>query len=99
MTETVEQIWDEYLALCHAMQSGVAAMMNYDPDATNPKHLRVGVNNAMVETGAIAELLMSKGIITKLEFYTALRDKMREEVESYRLQISHHLGGKSVNLV
>lgn len=94
MSQTIEEIRDEYVALCHAMQSGVATWMNYErpPKSTDPKHLRVGVNAAMVEHGALAGLLISKGLITELEYFTALRDRMKAEVESYQQMISDHLG-------
>lgn len=98
MAESLDDIKREYAGLCHAMQSGVAMMMNYDPQATAPKHLRVGVNSAMVDSGALAGLLLSKGLITELEYFTALRDKMREEVEKYKTEISDRLGGAKINL-
>jgi hypothetical protein len=92
MDESLEEIRQEYADLCHAMQSGVAMMMNYDFTATNPKHLRVGVNSAMVDSGALSGLLVAKGIITELEYFTALRDKMKAEVETYRKLLSDRLG-------
>jgi hypothetical protein len=72
-----------YEAACHAMQSGVAMKMNYSPTETSPKHLRVGVNSAMVDTGALMSLLVKKGIITEEELCEALADKMEEEVKLY----------------
>jgi hypothetical protein len=100
LIESLEQIQREYHELCHAMQSGVAMWMNYElpPKATDPKHLRVGVNSAMVDSAALASVLIAKGIITEREYYTALRDKMKAEVESYRKLISEHLGGTTVTL-
>lgn len=96
--EDLEAIKQEYTALCHAMQSGVAMMMNYDPAATQPKHLRVGVNAAMVDHGALVGLLLKKGIITELEYYAALRDKMKQEVESYEQMLAERLNGAPVHL-
>jgi hypothetical protein len=98
MTETLESIKQEYLNLSHAMQTGVAYMMKYDPAATSAKHLRVGVNSAMVDSGALAGLLMAKGIITELEYFTALRDKMKEEVDSYSELLKQHLSGANITL-
>lgn len=74
---------ERYMAACHAMQSGVALKMGRDPKETEPKHLRVGINSAMVDSAALARLLMTKGVITEEEFYKALADQMEEEVASY----------------
>lgn len=92
MEETLEAIWQEYLDLCHAMQSGVAAEMNYDQDPVTPKHLRTGVNSALVDSAALAGLLIEKGLITRREFYTALRDKMKAEVATYEKRLSERHG-------
>jgi hypothetical protein len=89
---------ERYEKACHAMQSGVAMWMNYDLQQTAPKHLRVGVNSALVDSSAIARLLMAKGVITEEEYYKALADQMEEEVESYRKLISDKLGGKEITL-
>lgn len=74
---------ERYLAAAHAMQTGVAFTMHSDPKQTDPKHLRVGINSAMVEHGALMELLLAKGILTTEEYYRALADKMEAEVQSY----------------
>ena len=76
-----------YMDACHAMQSGVALKMNRDPKDTNPKHLRVGLNSAMVSNGALVELLISKGLITEGEMFEALADKMEEEVRLYESEL------------
>lgn len=55
----------EYLRLAHAMQAGVAMWQNYDPSETTPKHLRVGINSAMADHGALVDLLFKKGILTE----------------------------------
>lgn len=90
----------EYMQLLHAMQSGVATEMEdaSRASATSPKHLRVGVNAALTDHYALAKLLMEKGVITKLEYYRALRDAMAEEVERYETRLSAAHGGASVKL-
>lgn len=84
---------DEYNRLCHAMQSGVAAQMQYDPGETSPKQLRVGVNVAMVEHGALVALLIAKGLITLEEYERVATEKMRDEVVSYEAWLSNRTGG------
>ena len=81
----------KYTDLVHAMQSGVAMMMNRDggPQSgeTSPKHLRVGVNSAMCDHAALARLLISKGIITEEEYMQGIMDEMAREVERYEKKI------------
>lgn len=92
------RIFDDYLAACHAMQSGVAAKMHLPIHAvggdreTDPKHLRVGVNVALCDHGALVRLLVSKGLITDREYVEAIRGEMRAEVVRYREYISRATG-------
>jgi hypothetical protein len=78
-----------YDAACHAMQTGVKWEMEYDllrgvePHATTPKHLRVGVNSALVSHGALVKLLVEKGVITEDEYVTSQADAMEAEVKLY----------------
>lgn len=92
-----DRLFEEYARLTHAMQSGVAAEMRFHAGPTSPKHLRVGVNSAMVQHAALVKLLTEKGLITELEFLTALRDGMRAEVERYEKHLSDKYG-LTVNL-
>ena len=95
----IERIHAEYLSLCHAMQTGVAAEMNFHAQPTEPKHLRVGVNNALVSLGAICRLLLEKGCFTELEYVTMLRDEMQREVDDYTRRIQEHFGnGTTITL-
>lgn len=99
-SETPEEARQRYLVAAHAMQSGVATKMHYDPSDTSPKHLRVGVNSAMVDTSAIAGLLIAKGVITEAEYSTAIADAMERERDTYQQEISNHFGpnGPTINL-
>lgn len=93
-----EEINKRYTELAHALQSGVAMMMNINPKDTEPKHLRTGVNMALVDSASLATLLISKGIITEEEYGDALIAGLEREVESYETMISAALGGKKVKL-
>lgn len=86
---------NNYLQLCHAMQSGVAAKMNYaEPGGEcSPKHLRVGVNVAMSDHGALVALLIEKGLITLAEYERFAATKMADEVTMYEVWLSNHTGG------
>jgi hypothetical protein len=83
-----------YLDAAHAMQSGVAMMMKYDPDEASPKHLRVGVNSAMVESAVLARLLIEKGILTEDEFSERLATQMAVEADLYEQRLSELLGAR-----
>lgn len=74
-------------AAMHAMQSAVALKMQMGEEGareTQPKHLRVGINSAMITDFAVGKLLISKGIITELEYAQAVRDAAVAELESYK---------------
>jgi hypothetical protein len=73
-----------YRAAIHAMQSGVAATMG---DETTPKHLRVGVNSAMSDHGALVRLLISKGVFTYDEYMVAIADAMEDEKAAYERRL------------
>jgi len=81
-----------YLAAMHAVQSGVASKMHIDPDDTTPKHLRVGVNGALVDSSALANLLITKGVISRREYVEALADMAEAEQHSYEDYLSQHYG-------
>jgi len=80
----------EYTDKAHAMQSGVAMKMNFDPAETTPKHLRVGVNSAMCDHAALVRILMEKGILTQEEYEAAITAEMGREVERYEAWLTEH---------
>lgn len=84
----------KYHDYAHAMQSGVAMEMGYDDSSVTPKHLRVGINSAMVNDEAIAQLLMDKGIITKDEYEEAITAAMKREKERYEKRLTERFGRK-----
>lgn len=86
-----------YRRSLHAMQAGVAAKMPFLPKETEPKHLRVGVNSAMVASDSLARLLISKGIITEAEYVKALADGMEQERKMYEKEVSE-LTGSNIKL-
>lgn len=85
-----------YEAAAHAMQSGVAADQSSGGRESH-KHLRVGINSAMVETSAIGQLLMAKGIVSADEYAEAIVAGMEAEVLRYQQLLSDRYG-KAVTL-
>lgn len=92
--ETIEQATARYYRAMHAVQTGIAAMMELNDAETQPKHLRVGVNSALLNDAALAGLLIAKGIITVREYHIALADEAEKEVASYEQMISKAKGVK-----
>lgn len=93
-----EQYRKQLIAAQHAMQTGIAYIMEYDPKCVEPKHLRVGINTALVEAGAMAKLLIKKGLITEDEYYQALIEGVGEEVERYKTELKGHLGDPNLEI-
>lgn len=91
---SIEEKQAKYRQLCHAMQTGVAYLMEKDPSSTAPKHLRVGINSAMVEHGALVDLLVTKGVISLDEYYDSLIKFMEREVETYQRELEANYGVK-----
>lgn len=96
--ETLSASTVRYAAALHAMQSGVAMEMNYDPKVGSPKDLRVGLNSAMVTDAALTKLLIDKGIITLEEYSAANADAMEQERDRYTQRIREHFGHPNINL-
>ncbi|MCI0527909.1 MAG: hypothetical protein L0Y56_10780 [Nitrospira sp.] len=86
--------FEEYLTLCHAMQTGVAWDLEKDPSSGTPKHLRVGINTAMSDHGALVALLVKKGIITDDEYTDFLIEFMTREKNSYERKLYEKYGMK-----
>lgn len=89
---------DRYVAAAHAMQSGVAAEHARGSRDGEPKHLRVGVNSALVAQGGLARLLIDKGLITEAEYTAAVADAMEAEVARYEEILRQRLGHSGVTL-
>lgn len=96
--ETLEQAQQRYIAAVHAVQSGVSAKMALDPTEVEPKHLRVGVNSALVGDRALVELLAEKGILTAAEYFSKAADCMEEERDHYTRDLRQHFGHENIDL-
>ncbi len=82
---SIKDLIVKHQRLCHAMQTGVSYDLETDTGRPSgmPKHLRVAVNVALCDHAGLVRLLISKGIITDLEYYQAIVDEMEREVERY----------------
>ena len=81
-----------YEAALHAVQTGVAAWMQVDPSEIEPKHLRVGVNSALLDSAALVKLFIAKGVFTEEEYAEALVEAVEGEVRRYQEKLQEHYG-------
>ena len=86
-----------YERALHAMQTGVMFDQEHGSDDGSPKHLRVGVNSAMVNAAALASLLVAKGVITWDEYGEALATAAEDEAARYE-QILRQRYGLDIHL-
>lgn len=76
--------------LPHRVQSAIAFLQSHAEKtgesypSLEPKHLRVGVNSAMIEASALGKLLMRKKLITADEYFNSIIEMWEQEVESYQ---------------
>lgn len=103
-TVKIARLKERYEALLHAVQSGVKWELEAEqfagiPEQSStgsPKHLRVGVNSALVQNSSLAILLMRKGVITELEYWETQIELWEAEVASYEQKASQAAGGVRV---
>lgn len=91
---------DRYTSALHAMQSGVKVLQELGlSEECSPKHLRIGVNSALIESGVLAKLLMNKGIITENEYLRTLAELTEADVLTYEKRLEDALPGRGIKLV
>lgn len=93
------ELEERYVAAMHAMQTGVKMLLGRDApgwtegivpethEASPKHHLRVGVNSALLDSGALLKVLIDKGVITEEEFLGTLCDLAERDAESYRQKL------------
>lgn len=83
------------------MQSGIAFLEQpkWEQGGIPPvfakqlKHLRVGINTALADHGALVVLLVEKGVITDGEYLTACANAMEAEVARLEQALKKEYGG------
>lgn len=95
MSDGLDHVTARYYAALHAMQTGVKMLREVDPGdgdtgECSPKHLRVGVNSSLQSVGALVELLIEKGVLTELEYFTKLANSAEADVRSYEQRLSQY---------
>ncbi len=82
-----------YLNAMHGVQTAVAAGIELGDEDASPKHLRTGVNAAMVSHLAVANLLIEKNVITVDEYEKAQADAAELELAGYQALNAERLPG------
>jgi hypothetical protein len=98
MTEADQQRFialnDHYMRHAHAVQSGVAALLEMDETYATPKDMRTGIDCSKADMGGLVELLIQKGIFTDIEYMEAIVASMSRERERLEKDIGERLGRK-----
>jgi hypothetical protein len=87
-----------YLDAMHAVQTGVLFALTRRGvederilGDCSPKHLRTGINGALVDQGSLAGLLIRKGLIDEVEYHEAIADGAEQEKARYERELGVEL--------
>lgn len=86
---------ERYSQAMHAVQSAVALdleLSGLNKAGADPKHLRTGINACLVDSSAIAQLLMAKGVFTESEYFAAIADAAEREEKSMTTRMRERTG-------
>lgn len=85
---------NRYLKVMHAVQTGISYKIQAGETEHSPKHLRVGVNSAMINNAAMVKILVEKGIFTYEDYWNKIIDEAEAEVKRYEEWIEQTTGAK-----
>lgn len=89
-----------YDAALHGVQAGAGLDLHRqypnlsDEEVRRLKHLRVGIDSAMVNDAALVRLLVKKGLITEAEYAEEVRLEANRELDRYEDRLSAAVGSK-----
>lgn len=92
---SVESERQRYENAMHAIMTGVGYVQTFDPNERDVKHLRTGINSALISNGALTRLLIDRGIFTEEEWYKTLADVAEHDVKTYQEMLKRHYGGET----
>lgn len=99
MSAQYERDHARYLNAMHAVQSAVALDISVNGDnaaAADHKHLRVGINACLVDSGAVAKLLIARGVFTEDEYMAALAEAAEAEQERMTQHLRRCTGNSAI---
>lgn len=71
------------MELLHGMQSAIEFGFGGSDGNRQHKHLRVGINNALISHAALVQLLIEKGVITEEEYFDKYVEALELELMGY----------------
>ncbi len=77
---TLRDLGLTYEEATHGVQTAIAYDIDQGRKATEPKHMRVGIDMSKADMLGLAILLIEKGIITSDEYIEAMRLSANEEL-------------------
>jgi hypothetical protein len=90
---SVKEYFSRWYRASHAMQAGVGMKLELGHSMDcEPKHLRVGINNALVDHAALVGLLIKKGFITELEYAETIALAMELERSRHEADLTKIIG-------
>ncbi len=98
--EQLKDLQTRIVTASHRIQCAIAAEMGHAEAnlkihrPTEPKHLRTGINLALVGNAALAQLLMDKGVFTQEEYLTEVAVAHEKEVARCEAELSQLFGRK-----
>lgn len=86
-----------YTEAGHRIQTAIAFLMGRDPDytATQPKHLRVGLDLSKSDMAGLVTLLIAKGVFTEAEYIDAITAAADAEANSYEKIVQSVIGSRN----
>lgn len=100
MTQKGEKAQARYFRAMHGVQSAIAFEINLvgnDKAAANPKHLRTGINSCLVDSSAVAKLLMEKGVFTEEEYLIGIAEAAERELETLTKKMQNLTGKTNIS--
>jgi hypothetical protein len=95
LSEQAKRDVDRYTAAMHGVQSAIALEIETVGAASagaNAKHLRVGINSCLVDSSAVAQLLMREGVFTEDEYFAALAAAAERELAEMTTRVRERTG-------
>jgi hypothetical protein len=97
-TNQLQAYTDRWMRAAYAIQSAIAFLIERGGfDAATPKHLRVGIDTAKADHGALAELLIRKGVITEEEYLRSIAEGQEREARRYTAVARHETGYSNIS--
>lgn len=93
-TDEENEVAERMSRLSHSIQTGIAGLMALKVIKESPKVTRTGLNLRACDHAALVDLMLEKGVFTRLEYLQAIQKRYEAEVVSYEAQFEAATGTK-----